>query len=170
MKKILLSILLINLQLFSLQIGETPPSVSIDGKNGGLIAGGAWESSMINNKVFVMFYVDPDKKDVNEEFADALKKENFNHSNFASLAIINLAATWKPNIIIEAILKKKQKKFPDTIYVKDKKKVLVKEWAMADDASNIVVFSKQGKVLYFKNGKLDESETTKVIQLIKDNL
>ncbi len=170
MKKILLSILLVNLQLFSLQLGETPAHVIIDGKNGGLINGGAWDSSMINGKVFVLFYVDPDKKDVNEEFADALKKEKFDHKNFASLAIINLAATWKPNMIIEAILKKKQKKFPDTTYVKDKKKVLVKKWAMADDASNIVIFSKQGKVLYFKNGKLNENEISKVIQLIKENL
>jgi predicted transcriptional regulator len=76
----------------------------------------------------------------------------------------------KPNFIIEALLKSKQKKFPHALYVKDKKKVLVKKWHLADDASNVVIFSKDGKVLYFKNGKLDKNEISKVIQLIKDNL
>jgi len=170
MKKILLASILIGMQLFGLQLGDTPPSVVLDGKEGGKVTGEAWDSSTLKGKVHVLFYVDPDKKDVNEAFADALKAAKFDHDKYTSVAIVNLAATWKPNFIIEALLKSKQKKFPHALYVKDKKKVLVKKWALADDASNVVVFSKEGKVLYFKNGKLDESEILKVIQLIKDNL
>jgi YtfJ family uncharacterized protein len=142
----------------------------LDGKNGGKIDGSAWNSSMLSGKVHVLFYVDPDKKDVNEAFADALKAKNFNHENYTTVAIINLAATWKPNVIIEALLKSKQKKFPNAIYVKDKKKVLVKRWNLEDDASNVVVFGKDGKVLYFKNGKLSASDITNVLKLIEDNL
>ena len=168
--KIILGLLLLGLQLFSLQLKETPLEVTLDGKDGGKVDGTAWSSSMLTGKVHVLFYVDPDKKDVNEAFADALKEANFSHDKYTSVAVINLAATWKPNFIIEAILKKKQKKFPHAVYVKDKKKVLVDKWTLADDASNVVIFSKEGKVLYFKNGKLDENEISKVIQLIKDNL
>ena len=170
MRKILLVLIMIGMQLFALQLGDTPPDVILDGKNGGKVDGSAWNSTMLKDKVYVLFYVDPDKKDVNEAFADALKESNFDHDKYSSVAIVNLAATWKPNFIIEALLKSKQKKFPHALYVKDKKKVLVKKWHLADDASNVVIFSKDGKVLYFKNGKLDKNEISKVIQLIKDNL
>ncbi len=170
MKKLILGLLVVSMQLFGLQLGEIPSDVTLDGKNGGKVDGNAWNSSMLNGKVHVLFYVDPDEKDVNEAFADALKEAKFDKTKYASVAVVNLAATWKPNIIIEALLKKKQEKFPEALYVKDKKKVLVKKWSLGDDASNIVVFGKNGKVLYFKNGKLDKNEISKVIQLIKDNL
>ena len=121
----------------------------------------------MKDKVHVVFYVDPDEKDVNEAFADALKAAGLDRSKFASVAIVNLAATWKPNIIIEAILKSKQKKFPHTIYVKDKNKVLVKEWDLKDDSSDILVFDNEGKLLYSHAGKLGTDEIKKVITLIK---
>jgi len=170
MKKLILGMLALSLQLFGLQLGEIPSDVILDGKNGGKVDGSAWKSTMLSGKVHVLFYVDPDEKDANDAFGDALKEAKFDKANYSTVAVVNLAATWKPNIIIEAVLKEKQKQFPEAMYVKDKKKVLVKKWALADDASNIVVFGKDGKVLYFKNGKLDQSEISKVIQLIKDNL
>ncbi len=170
MKKILVMISFLMSTLWAVNIGETPKSVIIEGDNGGLISGSAWNSSMLKDKVHVLFYVDPDEKDTNEAFADALKASNPDRSKFASVAIVNLAATWKPNIIIEALLKSKQKKFPHTIYVKDKKKVLVKEWGLEDDNSDILVFDKSGKVLYSKAGKLDKNEIDKVLSLIKGNL
>jgi len=46
----------------------------------------------------------------------------------------------------------------------------VKRWQLADDASNVVVFGKDGKVLYFKDGKLSQEDITNVLKLIKDNL
>jgi YtfJ family uncharacterized protein len=156
--------------VYALNIGEVPKSVVIDGKNGGKTDKSAWSSSSLKGKVHVVFYVDPDEKDTNNAFVDALKAKKFDKSDYGSVAIINLAATWKPNIVIEALLKAKQKKFPDTIYVKDKKKVLVKEWSLADDSSNILVFDKSGKLIYSYAGKLDTAEIEKVLKLIELNL
>ena len=169
MKKIILS-LLVATASWALSVGEVPAAVSIDGKNGGLVSGGAWSSSMLKDKVYAVFYVDPDEKDKNEKFADALKASNFDHLKYGSVAIVNLAATWKPNVIIEALLKSKQEKFPNAVYVKDKRKTLVKEWGLADDNSDIMVFAKDGKLLYLKEGKLDQGEIDKVIELIKSNI
>jgi predicted transcriptional regulator len=117
-----------------------------------------------------MFYVDPDEKDTNSHFSAALKEKNYNRANYRSLAIINLAATWKPNFAIESVLKEKQVEFPDTIYVKDKKSVLVKEWGVADDASNILIFSKSGKLLFYKSGAMSKDDMTKAFSLIENNL
>lgn len=166
--KLTLATLLATLNLYALTVGEVPKNVVIDKDNGGLVKGGAWNSNMLKDKVYVMFYVDPDEKDVNEEFSQALKKKEYRKKgDFGSIAIINMAATWKPNFAIEAILKGKQKEFPKTIYVKDKEKVLVHEWELGDDASNIVIFDKTGRVLFYKSGKMNEEDTQKAFEIIE---
>jgi YtfJ family uncharacterized protein len=156
--------------LWAVTVGEVPKSVTIGTDNGGLVSGGDWKSSMLKGKVHVLFYVDPDEKDTNEAFSNALKAANFDREKYSSVAIVNLAATWKPNIVINALLKSKQKKFPHAIYVKDKNKVLVKEWGLEDDNSDVLVFGKDGTLLYYRAGRLDEKEIEKVLTLIKQNL
>ncbi len=170
MKKILFAVIFATSTIYALNTNETPPQVKIDGKNGGLVSGGAWDSSSLEGKVHVLFYVDPDEKDKNEALGDALAAANLDHSKYSTIAIVNLAATWKPNVIIEALLKSKQKKFPNAIYVKDKKKVLVKKWGLKDDESDILVFDKDAKLIFKKEGKLSHKEIEEVIKLIKSKI
>ncbi|PHQ64640.1 MAG: transcriptional regulator [Sulfurimonas sp.] len=169
-KTILLSILLA-LNLSAITIGEIPKNVTIDGDNGGLVVDGtAWDSSSIKDKAIVLFYVDPDEKDTNSHFSKALKEKKYNAQKFGSIAIINLAATWKPNFIIESILESKQEEFPRTIYVKDKNSVLVNEWEVKDDASNVLLFSKSGELLFYKSGAMSEEDIKRALKLIEENL
>ena len=169
--KAILFSLLTTINLFAITIGEIPKHVSINEKNGGMVADGSiWNSSTIKDKVYVMFYVDPDEKDTNSHFSKKLKEKNFDKTKFGSIAVINLAATWKPNFIIEALLAQKQKEFPDTIYIKDKKSVLVNEWSLDDDASDILLFSKNSTLLFYKSGRMNDEDIKKVIQIIEDNL
>lgn len=163
--------LLITLNLSAITVGEIPKTVEISGEHGGLVEDGSlWSSTTIKDKVFVMFYVDPDEKDVNEHYSQALKKaKDEKKIDFQSIAVINLAATWKPNFIIEKLLKSKQEEFPNTIYVKDKRNVLVKEWGVADNASNILIFSKTGKLLFYKSGKMEDADIQKSFEIIKEN-
>ncbi len=170
MKRTFLLFILWICNAWSLTLGDTPPSVVLEGKNGGLVDGSAWSSDMIKGKVYVLFYVDPDERDTNNEFSDALKAKNFPSDKYASIAIVNMAATWMPNFLINSKLKKKQKKYPNAIYVKDKKKVLVKKWMLADDSSDILVFNKEGKLIFQNFGKLDSHQVEKVITLIENNL
>ncbi len=169
--KVIVTSILITLSLSALSVGEVPKSVSIEGENGGMVIDGSeWKSSTIKDKVFVMFYVDPDEKDINEHYSQALKAEkDAKRLSFQSIAIINLAATWKPNFVIESILKDKQEEFPNTIYVKDKASVLVNEWEIADDSSNILIFSQDGKLLFYKAGAMSEEDITNSFKIIKDN-
>ncbi len=170
MKKSILGMLLVVASSMAIEVGKVPNSVSIDGENGGKTDGTAWSSKMLKGKVHILFYVDPDKKDLNEALSNALKKRHFNRKKYGSVAIVNLAATWMPNALIESKLKSKQKKFPDTTYVKDKKKVLVKKWQLADDNSDILLFDKKGKLIYKKFGKLSPKEISSVLALIEKNL
>jgi len=170
MTKIFLGMCLIVGSAMAIEVGKVPNNVVIDGDNGGRTDGKAWSSSMLKDKVHVLFYVDPDKKDENSAFSAALKKRHFDRKKYGSVAIVNLAATWLPNAMIEAKLKSKQKEFPDTTYVKDKKKVLVNKWQLADDNSDILIFDKKGKLIYKKFGKVTESEIPEVLQLIEKSL
>jgi len=162
--------MLATIAAMAIEVGSVPPKVVLEGSSGGKTDGSAWHSDMLKGKVHVLFYVDPDEKDLNEPLTQALKKRHFDKRKFASVAVVNLAATWKPNVIIEALLKQKQKEFPDTIYVKDKKSVLVKKWALADNNSDILVFDKQGKLIYQKFGKLSGQEIAEVLRRIERSL
>jgi predicted transcriptional regulator len=73
-------------------------------------------------------------------------------------------------MILEAKLKEKQKKFPNTLYVKDKNKVMVKAWNLADDNSDVLIFNKKGKLIYKKFGKVSQSEIQEVIKLVEKHL
>jgi len=170
--KSLLTILLLTLNLNALTVGEVPKNITIEGDNGGLVEDGSvWDSATLKDKVIVLFYVDPDEKSVNEHYSAALKKKEYRKKgDFTSVAIINLAATWKPNFVIEKILKSKQEEFPTTLYVKDKNSVLVKEWGVQDDASNIIIFSPDGKVLFYKSGKMEDEDIEKSFKIIEANL
>lgn len=169
--KLLLVSLLATLNLNAATIGKIPQNITIENDNGGYVEdGSAWSSSSIKDKVYVMFYVDPDEKDVNEHYSAALKAEKeAKRLTFQSIAIINLAATWKPNFVIEKILQSKQEEFPDTIYIKDKNSVLVNEWEIADDASNILIFSKDGTLLFYKSGAMDEKDIKNSFTIIEEN-
>ncbi len=169
MKQILVLVML-SISVFGLSVGSKPSSVSISEKNGGLVAGGPWKSEMLRDKVYVLFYIDPDEKSVNEHFSKALKEQEYDHSLFGSMAIVNLGATWKPNFVIEKILKSKQKEFPDTIYAKDKNKILVDAWDVEDDASNILIFAKDGTLLFYKSGKMQDADMRQAFSIIKSNL
>jgi uncharacterized protein len=151
-------------------VGEAPKTITLDKNEGGRVSGGAWSSSELKGRVFVLFYVDPDVADLNNAASEALKAENFPRTKYQSLAVINMAATWLPNFAIDGKLKAKQKDYPDTIYVRDLHKTLVKEWKLADDNNDIVVFDQEGKVLFVQEGKLDAAAVKKLLDVVKSQL
>jgi len=168
--KTLFLLLLSALSLAALEVGKPLPEVTLSGDEGGRLDGTAWSSKELKGKVQLLFYVDPDVKDLNNDFSDAIKAEAFDRSRFASVAIINMAATWKPNFAINAALKKKQQKFKKTLYLRDMDKKLVSEWGLADNDSDVILFDKNGRVLFYHAGKIDAAMTQKVIQLIKEQM
>ena len=169
MKAIILSTIF-TLTAWAITIGEIPKEISLSGDNGGLVTGETWQSSSIKDKVYMLIYVDPDEKDVNEHFIQALKKKEYDKTLFGTMAIINLGATWKPNFIIEKILNSKQEEFPNTIYAKDKNKLLVDEWGLGDDASNILIFSKDAKLLFYKSGRMEDEDMQDAYRIIENNI
>jgi YtfJ family uncharacterized protein len=167
---VIFAFFLINQPAQAIEMGETPPKVELKEKLGGRLNGEPWSSEELQGKVHVIFYVDPDEKDTNNDASEALDKENFSRDKFQSIGIINMAATWLPNVAITSSLKDKQKRYPKTIYVRDYKRVLVKAWQIADDSSNVLAFDKKGKLIFRKDGKLTAEEIQTLIKVIRDQL
>lgn len=168
-RKLILLALLTPIQSFAAPtVGDVLPKIELSGDKGGLVSGNAWTSESIKGKVLTLFYVDPDKKGINEPLETALKAEKFPHEKFGSIAVINMAATWLPNGVISSSLKSKQEEFPLTTYVKDMDKVFVKEWKLADDSYDVMIFDVTGRLRYYKSGTLDKSDIDTFIALIKE--
>ena len=154
-----------------LPIGEVPPTIVLEGDLGGRVDGTPWSSEeLVSGKIIVLFYVDPDESDLNNHVSDALKAEKYPPENYGSVAVINMAATWLPNFAINIKLKSKQEKYKSTVYVKDLEKTLVKKWGLNDDDSDVMLFGKDGRVLYSYDGKFSDAQVKEIVQAVKDNL
>ena len=153
-----------------IEMGQVPKEVELKGDLGGRLDGSPWNSKELKGKINVIFYVDPDERDLNNEASEALKKEKFPKDKFQSYGLINMDATWLPNFIISSSLEEKQKRYPTTIYVRDYNKVLVKEWGISDDNSDVLVFDKQGKLIFRKDGKLNDKDIQNLLKGIRAHL
>ncbi len=81
-----------------------------------------------------------------------------------------MAATWMPNFAIQMKLESKQKDYPDTTYVKDMEKILVEQWGLADDSNDVLIFDREGKVVFSVDGQLNPSQIEEMLQTIRKNL
>lgn len=152
------------------QIGQKLPLIELSEDQGGRTDGKKWSSAMIKDHVWLFFYVDPDHKDDNSELENALKKEAFPDKSFGTIAMINMAATWLPDVILKQALKDKQETYPRVIYVLDRKKVVVDRWKLLDDGYNVLVFNHDGKILVAKTGMLGTADISEVVETIRKNL
>ena len=154
-----------------LPIGQVPPTIVLEGDLGGRLDGTPWNSEeLVSGKVIVLFYVDPDESDLNNHVSEAIKAEKLSPEKYGSVAVINMAATWLPNFAINIKLQSKQEEYKSTVYVKDLEKTLVKKWSLTDDNSDIILFGKDGKVLYSYDGKFSDAQVKELVQAFKDNL
>lgn len=171
MKSLILSLVL-STQLFAAvewKDGVTPPSITLSGNEGAKLDGQPWSSEEMKDRVTLIFYVDPDVKDKNDKFGDALSAKKYSLEKIRYFGIINMAATWMPNFILNEALKQKQKKYSDTIYIKDFTKKLVKEWSLPDDENNVLIFDRSGKLLFHRFGEVKEEEIPGLLALIEKN-
>ena len=157
--------------LAELPIGEIPPKVVLKDDLGGRLDGTQWSSEeLVSGKVIVLFYVDPDESELNNHVSDALKAENYPKEKYGSIGMANMAETWLPNFAINMKLKSKQEQYKSTVYVKDLEKTLVKKWGLSDDNSDVVVFGKDGRVLYSVDGKFTDAQVKEIVKVVWDNL
>lgn len=166
---VILAICLCPSAMAQVVIGDVVPAVVLEKKSGGLVGDGPWSSVSLNGKVHILMYVDPDKAKVNAHVEEALAAEGFDRDKVASVAVINMAATWKPNFAIDTLLEKKQEKYPNTLYVRDLQRVLVDAWGLVDDGYHVLVVGRSGEVLFSGANALSEVQVAQLISTINQH-
>ncbi|MGH1468184.1 MAG: YtfJ family protein [Bdellovibrionales bacterium] len=142
-------------------------SWSLDSGN---LNGDDWDSSLMKGKAYILFYVSPKKKDLNNDASDKLKEQKFDGDVFGSVAVIDLKSSWIPNSLITRAIKKKQAKYPRTIYLKDKKRFLHESLDFKPSGNDIFAFDKEGKEIFRQAGKLSEEDTQRLIDLLRESI
>jgi predicted transcriptional regulator len=173
MKKLIFTLLLTSLA-----------ALTVNGQNGVMLAVGMkapeWKFKDESKREFTMNswagkvlqvnYVDPDEKDLNEPFNEAIDKavkvdKRIDSVFFKGIGITDCKSTWLPNGIIRMIAGNKAKKFKTTILF-DYDASLQKLWGLPKDSYSIVLLDKNRVCRALYKGKVPDSEIEKTIQLI----
>jgi predicted transcriptional regulator len=173
MKKILLLPILTAIGISAdVSIGKILPQVTLDHKNGGYFSGKAWNSSMLKDKTTMLMYVDPDEKDKGEVFKQTIERleREVDFKKFQIVVVLNLGATWKPNMLIKKLMKDKLKTYPKRIYVFDNNSLLVKKWGVKNDAYNVLLINRKMELLYNHSGKWESGKIKKLDSLIRSQI
>ncbi len=96
--------LFVSMMLHAVNVGEVLPLVVLDKDNGGDSKDNAWHSKNLQGKVHILLYMDPDKREESMPFLDTLNAEKYDKKKYSTVAIVNLAATWMPDAILESLL------------------------------------------------------------------
>jgi len=156
---------------YKLEVGSSLPRLTISDTHGGIVKdGGSWDSQSMKDALTFIVYVDPDDSELNDALVERLREEKFPEEHFRSVAIINMAATWKPNVIIMKVLKGKQETFPRTTYVFDKDRFASKNWGLTPEGYHVLLVDRDGSVLFEKAGKVEKNEIETFINLIRSKI
>ena len=147
-------------------VGERPPEVTLQGDAGGRLDDSLWSSAALAGRVHLLMYVDPDESGLNAHVEQALVAKKYDQASVGSVGVINMAATWKPGFAIDMMLKKKQEKFPNTVYVRDKQKVFVERWGLTDNTYHVLAFGRDGQLLFSHGGALSDEHVDQLLQRV----
>ena len=174
LKKAMLTFSLLVSPLFAeVDMTKSLEEVTISGDDGGYAsAGGAWNSSMLKGKTTMLMYVDPDEKSKGEVFKPTIEsfERDLDFDKFQILVILNLKATWKPNMLIESLMKSKLKDYPKRVFVLDKDSVLVKKWDLRNDEYNTLVINKDSTVIYSHSGEWNDAQMSEINSLVRSEV
>lgn len=123
----------------------------------------------LGKKVLVLFYTDPDVKDLNEPFRDMLKAAKLDKTKYRGMGVANLKDTWKPNFIIRKVIRGKIKKF-NSLILTDPNHTLKISWRLGDcnEKDIAIVVGKDKRVHFIKKTKLTPAEMKSTLKLIKE--
>ena len=151
-------------------LGSPLPPIQLEGETGGHLDGSSWNSNSLSKKLHILMYVDPDEVKVNSHVEDALAEQGFDPEKVGSVAVINMAATWKPNFVIDMILKKKQEKYPYTLYLRDLRGEMVSRWGLVDNSYHVLLVGHEGEALFSAGDALSKEQVGELISSINQRL
>jgi Predicted transcriptional regulator len=149
-----------------LKVGDKAPDFALKDLQGKVYT---LDSDEFKGRVVSIFYIDPDKKGLNNHVEYALLKDKGLDRNktYQDLSIVNMKSTRMPNFIIKSVIKNKKEK-TGAIILLDYDYSIVNLWGLKNHASSVVVLDKERICRYVYSGKLPPEEIIKLISIIKE--
>ena len=72
--------------------------------------------------------------------------------------------------IVQRTVEDRKRKYVVPGFVLDKEGVIRNAWGLAPESSAVIILNRAEKVVFFKDGQLNQVEIDQAIQLIKQNL
>ena len=171
MKKTLLAVFFVlsfafTARAIDLKVGDKAPDFSLTDTQKKIYTLNSYE---FQGRVLSIFYVDPDKKDLNTHVEEALlkDKELDRDKSYRGLGITNLKAAKMPNFIIKSVIRDKQEKTRSIILL-DYEYTILNLWGLKNHSSDLVILDKERICRYIYKGKLPPEEVTKALNIIKE--
>lgn len=149
-----------------LKVGEQAVNFALKDSQGKIYT---LDSDEFKGRVISIFYVDPDKKDLNNHVEDALLKDHGldRKNNYKGFGITNLKASKLPNFIIKSVIKDKQEKTGAVILL-DYDYTVLNLWKLKNHSSDFIILDKNRICRYIYCGKMPPGEIAKAINIIKE--
>lgn len=162
----------------NVKVGQSLPSVTVSKAGEMMVQNDAityqtWASESMQGKVRVIQAIAgrSGAKAMNEPLTTAITAAKFDPANYQTTTIVNQSdSIWGTGSFVKSSAESSKKEFSWSSVVLDENGVAAKVWALAPENSAIIVQDKAGKVLYFKEGKLSDSEIEQVLNLVKAQL
>ena len=122
---------------------------------------------MWGEKHLLIFYVDPDRYNQNNEFTVELEE---NHAaegeDIYGFGIVNLKDTWLPNNIIRSLARKRTEK-NKAVIITDEDRSIAKKWGLGDCNNYFIIMfvTKEGELVYCKKEKIQKFQMMDLILL-----
>ncbi len=145
------------------------PHIILEGKNGGYADGGKWDSSVLQGKITLLVYFDPDERDKGEVFMPTLEafERDLDFRKFQTMLIVNLKSTRIPGFLIKSAIKRQSKDHPKRNYIFDAESVLVQNWGLADNEYITLVIDEKSRVVFYHTGRWKEDEIAVLASLVR---
>ena len=162
----------------NLKLGESVPNVEVASYGEVILEGKEtkftkWSTQNMLGKVRVIQAIAgrSSAKELNAPMMTAITAAKFPDESYQTTSIINQDdSIWGTGSFVKSSIQDSKKEFPWSSMVLDESGTVASSWALKEESSAIIVQDKQGKILFVKEGALNESEVTQVIELIKASL
>jgi predicted transcriptional regulator len=171
MKKVLCAVLFVLLCAFSatageLRVGDAASDWSFPDADNRLYTMEDWAG-----KVLLVNYTDPDEKDINEHFTEAMKKAKddglLKEATYAGIGIADCKSSWKPDSLIRSFGAAKAEKYK-TVILFDYDALLRDAWGLKKDSGNAILLDKNRICRAIIRGRVPDDQVAPLVQLAID--
>ncbi|MDO6707667.1 YtfJ family protein [Photobacterium sp. 1_MG-2023] len=159
----------------NLTLGQPLPSTSVSDKGELILQGDnivyqTWQSSQLTGKVRVIQAIAgrSSAKELNASLIEAIKAANLPQDQYQTTTIINQDdAIWGTGGFVKSSAEDSKKEFAWSSIVLDAKGQVRSRWELKEESSAIIVLDQSGKVVFVKDGQLNQSEIQQAMSKIQ---